>query len=209
VESKTPSKPNATERERELEQAVAEAKADVTATTQRALEYQKHIEELKGRLVERATTHPGEFTETGQPKAKTPAAKVAAETKKLIDEDSFEALIIAAKRRAERAEDELRRHRAATSRELLVELEPAAQKAVDDYMAWAHEGEAHYRELVRVASRSTHVITSSRIYGGNTRIVPAYGHEQATLRMAIQPPPLPLPSTFVAEREAEQAEEDE
>jgi hypothetical protein len=198
---------NASATERQLEAALAKAQAEVTRTKQRAYDHRKQIEEVQGRLLERATTHPGEFGETGLPRPKTPADKIAAEAKKLIDQDNFAALIVAAERRVEIAEEALRRHRADRTRDLLVELEPEAREAVDRWMAWAAEGEAIFRELVRIASRSTHLVVPTRLYGGDSRIVPDFQHQQHVLKLANMMPPLPLPGPFVEEREAEQVGE--
>lgn len=195
----TSSKPSAAERERELEQALAEAQAERDAIRQRAREHRSRIEQLEAELQQRAVSHPGEWGDTGVPRPRSPAGKIAAEIKQLISEDSFDALIAGAQGRVELAEQALRDHRAERSRDLLAELEPAAREAVDRWLEWAAEGQQHHRELVEIAARATHVVVSARLYRGDGRTVPDYDHQGQTLRMAEQPPPLPLPRPFLEE----------
>jgi hypothetical protein len=205
--TKTKAKPTATERERELEAALAEAKAEITATEQRRHEHRTQVRERTSALQDRLTAHPGEFSATGTPKPRTPAAKIADEIKRLVSEDSFDAMVVAAQRRAEGVEDELRRHRAEAVHDLLIELEPEAREAVEGWLTWASQGEAHYRKLVDVAARSTRLAVQTRLYR-DRRVVPDYEHQALVLKQAAQPPPLPLPSTFVVERQAEQMDEE-
>jgi hypothetical protein len=47
------------------------------------------------------------------------------------------------------------------------------------------------------------LIVATRIYGGDSRIVPNFEHHAHVLKLANQEPPLPLPGPYVEEREAE------
>jgi hypothetical protein len=78
-----PTEPSAGERERDLEEALAEAQAEYDEAMQRAYEHRTQIEKLRARLRERARDARGDFTDTGLPRPKSPAGKIAAEIDKL------------------------------------------------------------------------------------------------------------------------------
>ena len=90
-----PTKPSASKREHELEEALAEAKAEHDEARQRAHEHRARVEELRAQLRERAVSARGEFSGTGVPRPKSPAGKIAAEVDELAREDNFDALIAA------------------------------------------------------------------------------------------------------------------
>src|SRR5215207_1618480 len=199
-----PTKRSASERERELEEAVAEAKAEHDEARQRAHEHRTRIEELRAQLRERAVSHRGEFSETGVPRPRSPAGKLAAEIDKLIREDNFDALIAGAEGRVKLIEQSLVDHRNQRGRELLTEMVPEARQVVEDWQAWAAQGRARYDGLVRVATRSHRLMVGTRLYGRQGQgSVPDYEHAQHVLKLAEEPPPLPLPRPFVDKMEAE------
>jgi hypothetical protein len=203
-------KPSAAERERDLEDALAEAKAEHDDVRQRAHQHRTRIEELRAQLWGRAVSARGEFSETGVPRPKSPAGKIAAEIDKLAREDNFDALIAGAQGRIEHAEQALVDHRNQRGRELLAEMVPEARRVVEDWRAWAAEGRARYQAIVRVATRAHRLMVTTRLYGRQGQgSVPDYEHAQHVLKLAEEPPPLPLPRPFVDEMEAEEEAENE
>jgi hypothetical protein len=204
----TATKPSAAERE--LEQALADVIAERNETENRAHEHRSRINGLKDRLAERAISNPSDFGATGLPKQRTESGKIAAEVAELERADNFAAMVNGAQGRVERAEEELRRHRADAARDLLVEMVPEAREKVDEWMAWVAQGERIRRELIELAHRATRVVTTSRLYRGDARVVPSYEHQSHILNLARGEPPLPLPDPLVQELEAEEKEaEDE
>jgi hypothetical protein len=194
----TKTKPSAAKRKRELQQALEAATAERDETANRAAQHRRRINELKDFLAQRHTGHPQDFTESGVPEPDTKAAELAAEIAELERADRYADAINGAQGRIDLAERDLRRHRAEHTRDLLAEMEPEAQEAVDRWMAWAAEGQTHHRELIELSTHATALVVAANLYGSNSQATcPDYEHrwdsacEVERSRRGSQPAPAP------------------
>ena len=198
----------AVDTERVLRESVDKATEELSEIQTRAAAHRDQIATKREYLRRRTVDHPEDFDSTGEPKKGTGAAKLASEIHKLVERDKFNALIHGAEQRLREAESSLLVHRRDYAHELFAEMRPEAEAAVDAWVAWVEQGWDHYRRMAELTEPVVVIAHRSRAY--SPRDVPNYESEKQTLRaMSSGRPPLPLPRLFVAELEAEQAEEAE
>ena len=197
----------AAQREQELAQQLADAQADEARVRDQMGEHRGRVHPLKSALAELTITSPGQFTVSGVVLPDTEAEALAEEAEQLEQADQFDAVLNGAIVRRTHAEDELRQHHEAAALDLLRAMVPQARAAVAAWDAWTAEGEKVYRELVGISNRSAQLVVSSRIYRGNSRLVPDFNHQGYVLREARSSAPLPLPTPFVEGLLAEGADD--
>ena len=194
--------PTVTETLAELPAAHEEAKADLSDVEQHAHSYRSRVHGLRTKLLERSIDHPVEFTDTGSPKPKSEAAKLSAEIVKLTEADGFDSLIEVATERVERARIAARRVVEEDGRQLLLDLVPDAQDAVDAFAAWAGEGHQHLERLADLQHRATSICHVSRAY--DTRDFDLLDHwSSLVIALAKSSPALPLPRQLILELKVE------
>lgn len=201
--TKTKTPETAVEQESALRADLDTAKAKLDEIRGAAGEHRLRINQLRGHLNRRLVEHPEDFDATGVAKPKTSAKKLEVEIAQLREADNFNRLLAANEVRVTEAEGALARHRRDHADEMFDEMLPEAEAAVDEWVAAVEALRVPYDKLVVLGQRAVAIAQRSQAY--SPRDVPNYESERQTIKaLTGGSPMLPLPTHYIAARDAEE-----